>query len=124
MMTKKPVIAAVEGYAVAGGMELALWCDLRVMEETAILGVFCRRFGLFDISLMSNPAFCSWPISITLIVGVPLIDGGTARLPQLIGLSRALDLILTGREVKAKEALEIGLVNRICESGTGECSTK
>ncbi|XP_067949568.1 putative enoyl-CoA hydratase [Watersipora subatra] len=91
---RKPVIAAIEGYAVAGGMELALWCDLRIMEENAIMGVHCRRFG------------------------VPLVDGGTMRLPKLIGLSRALDLILTGREVKAKEALEIGLVHRICDTGS------
>ncbi|KAF6041613.1 echA5 [Bugula neritina] len=95
-LCSKPVIAAIEGYAVAGGLELALWCDLRVMDETAILGVFCRRFG------------------------VPLVDGGTVRLPKLIGLSRALDLILTGREVRAKEALEIGLVNRVCDTGSGQ----
>jgi enoyl-CoA hydratase len=89
MVLSKPVIAAVSGYAVAGGLELALWCDLRVMEEDAILGVFCRRWG------------------------VPLIDGGTVRLPRLIGLSRALDLIITGRPVPAKEALAMGLVNRL-----------
>src|SRR3954469_18972953 len=89
----KPVIAAVAGHAVAGGLELALWCDLRVMEEDAVLGVFCRRFG------------------------VPLIDGGTVRLPRLIGLSRALDLILTGRAVKADEALAMGLVNRVVPRG-------
>lgn len=89
IMFSKPVIAAVSGYAVAGGLELALMCDLRVMEEDAIMGVFSRRFG------------------------VPLIDGGTVRLPALIGLSRALDLILTGRPVEAKEALEIGLANRV-----------
>jgi enoyl-CoA hydratase len=83
----KPVIAAVEGYAVAGGMELALWCDLRVASDTARFGVFCRRFG------------------------VPLIDGGTIRLPRLIGASRAMDLILTGREVGPDEALTIGLAN-------------
>lgn len=89
----KPVIAAISGHAVAGGLELALWCDLRVMEETAVLGVFCRRFG------------------------VPLIDGGTIRLPRLIGMSRALDLILTGRAVSAQEALEMGLVNRVVPQG-------
>jgi enoyl-CoA hydratase len=89
----KPVIAAVSGYAVAGGMELALWCDLRVVEETATLGVFCRRWG------------------------VPLIDGGTVRLPRLIGQSRALDLILTGRPVGAREALDIGLANRVVPHG-------
>jgi enoyl-CoA hydratase len=89
----KPVIAAVAGYAVAGGLELALWCDLRVVEESAVLGVFCRRFG------------------------VPLVDGGTARLPRLIGLSRALDLILTGRPVSATEALAIGLAHRLVPDG-------
>lgn len=89
----KPVIAAVAGHAVAGGLELALWCDLRVMEEDAIFGVFCRRFG------------------------VPLVDGGTARLPRLIGLSRALDLILTGRPVDAEEALQMGLANRVVPPG-------
>ena len=89
MVLSKPVIAAIAGYAVAGGLELALWCDLRVMEEDAILGVFCRRWG------------------------VPLIDGGTVRLPRLIGLSRALDLIITGRPVPAQEALAMGLVNRL-----------
>ena len=90
----KPVIAAVEGFAVAGGLELAIWCDLRVASEGATFGVFCRRFG------------------------VPLIDGGTVRLPRLIGQGRALDLILTGREVGADEALAIGLVNRIVPDGT------
>lgn len=89
----KPVIAAIEGFAVAGGLELALWCDLRVMADNATVGVFCRRFG------------------------VPLIDGGTVRLPRLIGESRAMDLVLTGRPVDAEEALHIGLVNRI--TGTG-----
>ena len=89
MVLSKPVIAAIAGYAVAGGLELALWCDLRVMEEDAILGVFCRRWG------------------------VPLIDGGTVRLPRLIGLSSALDLIITGRPVPAQEALAMGLVNRL-----------
>ncbi len=89
----KPVIAAVEGYAVAGGIELALWCDLRVAAATATFGVFCRRFG------------------------VPLIDGGTVRLPRLIGESRAMDLILTGRAVGAAEALSLGLANRIVDRG-------
>jgi len=93
MVLGKPVIAAIAGHAVAGGLELALWCDLRVAEEDAVLGVFCRRFG------------------------VPLIDGGTIRLPRLIGLSRALDLILTGRPVRADEALAIGLVNRVVPRG-------
>lgn len=92
-LLNKPVIAAIEGYAVAGGLELALWCDLRVAAEDAILGVFCRRFG------------------------VPLIDGGTVRLPRLIGLSRAMDLILTGRAVDAMEALGMGLVNRVTPKG-------
>jgi enoyl-CoA hydratase len=93
MVLGKPVIASIAGHAVAGGLELALWCDLRVAEQDAVLGVFCRRFG------------------------VPLIDGGTIRLPRLIGLSRALDLILTGRAVKADEALAIGLVNRVVAPG-------
>ena len=93
MLLSKPVIAAVEGYAVAGGMELALWCDLRVMGSSARFGIFCRRFG------------------------VPLIDMGTIRLPRLIGQSRASDLILTGREVGAEEALAMGLANRVCEDG-------
>ncbi|HEX9766097.1 MAG TPA: crotonase/enoyl-CoA hydratase family protein [Nitriliruptorales bacterium] len=93
LILDKPVIAAVEGYAVAGGLELALWCDLRVVAEDAVLGVFCRRWG------------------------VPLIDGGTVRLPRLIGLSHALDLILTGRPVHADEALAIGLANRVVPSG-------
>jgi enoyl-CoA hydratase len=88
MQLSKPVIAVVSGYCVAGGLELALWCDLRVADETAVFGVFCRRFG------------------------VPLIDGGTLRLPRLIGMSRALDMILTGRGVGAEEALAFGLVNR------------
>lgn len=94
MLLSKPVIAAIEGFAVAGGLELALWCDLRVAASDATLGVFCRRFG------------------------VPLIDGGTVRLPRLIGMSRALDLILTGRPVAAGEALEMGLVNRVCTPGS------
>ena len=93
MLLSKPVIAAIEGYAVAGGLELAVWCDLRVMAEDATFGVFCRRFG------------------------VPLVDGGTIRLPRLIGMSRAMDLILTGRPVKADEALSIGLANRVVASG-------
>jgi enoyl-CoA hydratase len=93
MLLSKPVVAAISGYAVAGGLELALWCDLRVMEEDAVLGVFCRRWG------------------------IPLIDGGTVRLPRLIGLSRALDLILTGRPVGASEALNIGLVHRVVANG-------
>jgi enoyl-CoA hydratase len=93
MQLSKPVIAAVSGYAVAGGLELALWCDLRVVEEDAVFGVFCRRWG------------------------VPLIDGGTIRLPRLIGQSRALDMILTGRPVGAAEALSIGLANRVVAKG-------
>jgi enoyl-CoA hydratase len=93
LMLSKPVIAAVEGHAVAGGFELAIWCDLRVVAEHATFGVFCRRWG------------------------VPLIDGGTVRLPRLIGHSRALDLILTGRAVDADEALAIGLANRVVPDG-------
>jgi len=93
MRLSKPVIAAVSGHAVAGGLELALWCDLRVAEEGAVLGVFCRRWG------------------------VPLIDGGTVRLPRLVGMGRALDMILTGRPVPAAEALQIGLVNRVVPDG-------
>jgi len=93
MILSKPVIAAVSGYAVAGGLELALWCDLRVVEENAVFGVFCRRWG------------------------VPLIDGGTVRLPRLIGHSRAMDMILTGRAVDAAEALAIGLANRVVPTG-------
>ena len=93
MRLSKPVIAAVSGYAVAGGLELALWCDLRVAEEDAVFGVFCRRWG------------------------VPLIDGGTVRLPRLIGQSRALDMILTGRAVDAAEALAMGLANRVVPKG-------
>jgi enoyl-CoA hydratase len=91
---RKPVIAAIEGHAVAGGLELALWCDLRVAAASAVFGVYCRRFG------------------------VPLIDGGTVRLPRLIGTSRALDLVLTGRPVDAAEALAIGLANRVVPDGT------
>jgi enoyl-CoA hydratase len=90
---EKPALAAISGHAVAGGLELALWCDLRVMEDDAVLGVFCRRWG------------------------VPLIDGGTVRLPRLIGQGRALDLILTGRPVGAAEALAMGLVNRVVPKG-------
>jgi enoyl-CoA hydratase/carnithine racemase len=93
MRLSKPVIAAVEGHAVAGGLELALWCDLRVASETAVFGVFCRRWG------------------------VPLIDGGTVRLPRLIGESRAMDLVLTGRPVDAAEALSMGLANRVVPAG-------
>jgi enoyl-CoA hydratase len=93
MNLTKPVIAAVEGYAVAGGLELALWCDLRVLASDAVLGVFCRRWG------------------------VPLVDGGTVRLTRLIGHSRALDLILTGRAVGAEEALAMGLANRVVAPG-------
>jgi enoyl-CoA hydratase len=93
MILSKPVIAAVSGYAVAGGLELALWCDLRVVEEGAVFGVFCRRWG------------------------VPLIDGGTVRLPRLIGHSRAMDMILTGRAVDAHEALAMGLANRVVPNG-------
>jgi enoyl-CoA hydratase len=94
LVLSKPVIAAVSGYAVAGGLELACWCDLRVAEDDAIFGVFCRRWG------------------------VPLIDGGTVRLPRLIGQSRALDMILTGRAVGASEALSFGLANRVVARGT------
>jgi enoyl-CoA hydratase len=95
MRLSKPVIAAIAGHAVAGGLELALWCDLRVAEQDAVLGVFCRRWG------------------------VPLIDGGTVRLPRLIGVSRAMDMILTGRAVPAAEAAEMGLVNRVVPVGSG-----
>lgn len=94
MLLSKPVVAAVDGYAVAGGFELALWCDLRVVETTAIMGVFCRRFG------------------------VPLIDGGTVRLTKLIGLSRAMDMILTGRPINGKEAFDFGIANRLVPVGT------
>ncbi|MCE7875466.1 crotonase/enoyl-CoA hydratase family protein [bacterium CPR1] len=100
MQLTKPVIAAIEGYAVAGGLELALWCDLRVASSEAVLGVFCRRFN------------------------VPLIDGGTVRLPRLIGLSRALDMILTGRAVKAEEALGFGLVNRVVPPGQARAAAE
>lgn len=94
MLLSKPVIAAVEGPAVAGGLELALWCDLRVAARDAVFGVYCRRWG------------------------VPLIDGGTVRLPRLVGMSHALDLLLTGRGVSGDEALRMGLANRIVEPGT------
>ncbi|MBB5784567.1 crotonase/enoyl-CoA hydratase family protein [Nonomuraea jabiensis] len=94
MRLSKPVIAAVAGHAVAGGLELALWCDLRVAEEGAVFGVFCRRWG------------------------VPLIDGGTVRLPRLVGASRAMDMILTGRPVDGREAYEWGLANRLVPDGT------
>jgi len=93
MLLSKPVIAAVEGHAVAGGLELALWCDLRVAARDAVFGVYCRRWG------------------------VPLVDGGTLRLPRLVGMSHALDLILTGRGISGEEALRIGLANRIVEPG-------
>ena len=93
LLLSKPVIAAVSGAAVAGGMELALWCDLRVMEEDAYFGVYCRRFG------------------------VPLIDGGTVRLPRLVGMGNAMDLILTGRKVESAEALAMGLANRVVPRG-------
>ncbi|TQJ91531.1 crotonase/enoyl-CoA hydratase family protein [Streptomyces sp. SLBN-31] len=96
----KPVIAAVAGHAVAGGLELALWCDLRVAEEDAVFGVFCRRWG------------------------VPLIDGGTVRLPRLIGQSRALDMILTGRPVQAREAYGMGLANRLVPTGTARTAAE
>ena len=94
VLLSKPVIAAVEGHAVAGGLELAIWCDLRVAADDAVLGVFCRRFG------------------------VPLMDGGTIRLPRLVGQGRALDMILTGRGVGAPEALAMGLVDRVVPAGT------
>jgi enoyl-CoA hydratase len=100
MRLSKPVIAAVAGYAVAGGLELALWCDLRVAEEGAVFGVFCRRWG------------------------VPLIDGGTFRLPRLIGASRAMDMILTGRAVGATEAYAIGLANRLVPDGTSRAAAE
>jgi enoyl-CoA hydratase len=100
MRLSKPVVAAVSGYAVAGGFELALWCDLRVVEEDAVFGVFCRRWG------------------------VPLIDGGTVRLPRLIGTSRAMDLVLTGRPVDAAEAERIGLANRVVPSGMARAAAE
>ncbi|WP_407562797.1 crotonase/enoyl-CoA hydratase family protein [Streptomyces sp. 184] len=100
MRLTKPVIAAVSGHAVAGGLELALWCDLRIAEEDAVFGVFCRRWG------------------------VPLIDGGTVRLPRLIGTGRALDLILTGRPVPAPEAYEMGLANRLVPPGQARAAAE
>jgi enoyl-CoA hydratase len=100
MRLSKPVIAAVSGYAVAGGLELALWCDLRVIEEDAVFGVFCRRWG------------------------VPLVDGGTVRLPRLVGFGRALDLILTGRPVGAEEALRIGLADRVVPRGEARAAAE
>lgn len=100
MLLSKPVIASISGYAVAGGLELAVWCDLRVAEEDATLGVFCRRWG------------------------VPLIDGGTVRLPRIVGLGRAMDLILTGRPVTAAEALAMGLVNRVVPRGTARAAAE
>ena len=100
MLLSKPVIAAVSGYAVAGGLELALWCDLRVVEQSATFGVFCRRWG------------------------VPLIDGGTIRLSRLIGHSRALDMILTGRPVGAEEALACGLANRVVADGAARAAAE
>ncbi len=100
LLLGKPVIAAVSGHAVAGGLELALWCDLRVAEASATFGVFCRRWG------------------------VPLIDGGTVRLPRLIGHSRALDMILTGRPVDAEEALHWGLANRVVADGTARAAAE
>jgi enoyl-CoA hydratase len=100
MRLSKPVVAAIEGHAVAGGLELAVWCDLRVAAQDAVLGVFCRRWG------------------------VPLIDGGTVRLPRLIGTSRALDLILTGRPVTAQEAERMGLVNRVVAPGTARAEAE
>ncbi|MGV7121125.1 crotonase/enoyl-CoA hydratase family protein [Sphingopyxis sp. 550A] len=94
MLLEKPVIAAIEGHAVAGGLELALWCDMRVAAESAVFGVYCRRWG------------------------VPLIDGGTVRLPRIVGQGRAMDMILTGRPVAADEALRIGLADRVVPDGT------
>ena len=100
MLLGKPVIAAVEGHAVAGGLELALWCDLRVADPSAIFGVFCRRFG------------------------VPLVDGGTVRLPRIVGQGHALDMILTGRGVGAEEAQRMGLVNRLCGPGESRAAAE
>ncbi|MBU2533168.1 MAG: crotonase/enoyl-CoA hydratase family protein, partial [Alphaproteobacteria bacterium] len=100
MALSKPVIAAVAGHAVAGGLELAIWCDLRVVEESAVFGVYCRRWG------------------------VPLIDGGTVRLPRLIGQSHALDMILTGRPVEADEALRMGLANRVVPHGSSRSAAE
>ncbi len=100
MRLSKPVIAAIAGHAVAGGLELALWCDLRLAEEDAVFGVFCRRWG------------------------VPLIDGGTVRLPRLVGSSQAMDMILTGRPVEAREALQMGLVNRVVPPGESRAAAE
>lgn len=100
LVLSKPVIAAVAGHAVAGGMELALWCDMRIMEADAVFGIFCRRWG------------------------VPLIDGGTVRLPRIVGHGRAMDLILTGRPVGADEALAMGLANRIVAKGTARAEAE
>jgi enoyl-CoA hydratase len=100
MQLSKPVICAIEGHAVAGGLELALWCDLRVASESAVLGVYCRRFG------------------------VPLIDGGTVRLPRIVGMGRALDMILTGRSVASTEALAMGLVSRVVPDGSARESAE
>ena len=100
MILSKPVIAAVSGYAVAGGLELSLWCDLRVVEDDAVFGVFCRRWG------------------------VPLVDGGTVRLPRIVGHGRALDMILTGRPVEAEEALAMGLANRIVPRGAARAEAE
>ena len=100
MLLSKPVIAAVAGHAVAGGLELALWCDLRVAEQDAVFGVFCRRWG------------------------VPLIDGGTVRLPRIVGLGRALDMILTGRAVPAAEAFQMGLVSRLVPRGEARAAAE
>lgn len=100
MRLDKPVIAAIAGHAVAGGLELALWCDLRVAEASSVMGVFCRRWG------------------------VPLIDGGTVRLPRLIGMGRAMDLILTGRAVPAREALAMGLVDRVVDDGSARAEAE
>lgn len=100
MTLDKPVVAAISGYAVAGGLELALWCDLRVVEEDAIFGVFCRRWG------------------------VPLIDGGTVRLPRIVGHGRALDMILTGRPVDAHEAMQMGLANRVVPKGEARAAAE
>lgn len=100
MQLSKPVIAAVSGHAVAGGLELALWCDLRVAEDSAVFGVFCRRWG------------------------VPLIDGGTVRLPRIVGQGRALDMILTGRPVSAPEALQMGLASRVVADGSARAAAE
>lgn len=100
MLLSKPVIAAVSGYAVAGGLELAIWCDIRVVERDAVFGVFCRRWG------------------------VPLIDGGTIRLARLIGLSHALDMILTGRPISSEEALSMGLANKVVSNGTARAEAE